>query len=184
MGEIKFKDYNQRRCFMDALISICKNRSPKKYLEIGVCAGESLRCVLENSNPHPKLITLCDDWTIHYNGYYFTSFDHIKKLLNNLKYKGKKELLNGNSHILLPRIQTKYDLILIDGDHSYNGALIDLIDTWLILEKGGLIVLDDVGNLDEPQVYECFKEFYKITRCKIVYINRDKKNGVVVITND
>ena len=187
MKEIMFKDHGERRAFLDALKSICINRPPKSYLEIGVHTGESLKCVLENSNPHPISITLCDNWSIdystHYNNHYYSSFDHIEKLLDEINYKGERELIVGDSHIILPNITRKYDLILVDADHSYDGALQDLMNSWNLLNKNGLIVMDDLNYFNDPHLFDCFKDFCKKVDGKIVYLNRDKKNGVGVISN-
>jgi len=38
-----------------------------------------------------------------------------------------------------------YDLVNIDGHHSYDGALKDMENTWPLLREGGLVLVDDMG---------------------------------------
>jgi predicted O-methyltransferase YrrM len=42
----------------------------------------------------------------------------------------------------------RYDLINIDGDHSYEGACRDIENTWPLLAPGGLMLIDDIGMVD------------------------------------
>ena len=50
----------------------------------------------------------------------------------------------------------KYDFILIDGDHSYNGALTDLINTKDLLSPTGVLAIDDYNM---PEVAEAIQQF-------------------------
>mgnify|MGYP005990042819 CR=1 FL=1 len=49
-----------------------------------------------------------------------------------------------------------YDLIFIDGDHSYEGTLIDLLGANKLLKKGGILVIDDVLHKDVKNALSFF----------------------------
>lgn len=44
-----------------------------------------------------------------------------------------------------------YDLINVDGDHSYSGCYNDMARTWPLLRAGGVMVVDDVGMTEVRQ---------------------------------
>lgn len=50
----------------------------------------------------------------------------------------------------LPRkvLKEQFDYILVDGDHSYEGARADLMACWPLLASGGILVIDDLGMVD------------------------------------
>lgn len=52
----------------------------------------------------------------------------------------------------------QFDLINVDGDHSYEGAYGDLRQVWPLLAPGGLIVVDDTGMVDVKRAVEQFRD--------------------------
>ncbi len=64
------------------------------------------------------------------------------------------QLLEEPSHIALPRLLAsgdRFDLIFIDGWHSFDYTFVDYFYSDLLLREGGILVFDDVGM---PQVHE------------------------------
>lgn len=59
------------------------------------------------------------------------------------------ELYEGFSNEVLPALsdQHKFDLIVIDGGHSYETVKSDFFDTLRLLKDGGCIIFDDYTNL-------------------------------------
>src|SRR6185436_5879006 len=49
-----------------------------------------------------------------------------------------------------------YQLINVDGDHSYEGCLKDMNATWPLLDPGGVMIVDDTGMVD---VHQAIKQF-------------------------
>lgn len=66
-------------------------------------------------------------------------------------------LLTGDSHEVGPRWLLPIDLLLIDGDHSYPGALADLRDFGRHVVGGGYCLVDDY---DMPFVKQACDEFF------------------------
>lgn len=81
-----------------------------------------------------------------------TTIDKSKKLdafdLNMQGYEGKYKRIVGDSKKILPQMRDqenlKFDLIFVDGDHTYQGALSDMNDSWPMVRRGGVMMVDDV----------------------------------------
>ncbi len=155
---------------------------PKSYLEVGVREGDSLRAVLDIC--HPERLVLCDTWGSAYGGTGRGNANHIRKLLKEVGYKGKLMIFNESSHVALPKISCKrFDLINIDGDHSYNGALTDLRNAWKLLKPGGILVFDDIIHPDHKYLEDCINNFINETPDALVLkFNNTHDNGVVALT--
>ena len=50
--------------------------------------------------------------------------------------------------------ETKYDVLIIDGDHSYAGVKSDYVNYMTFVNRGGYIVFDDYGAKDWPAVQQ------------------------------
>jgi predicted O-methyltransferase YrrM len=125
----------------DTLISICIQKPPKRYLEIGTRDGGSLDAVLQHCNP--QLIACCDTWGRVHGGTGRGNHNHIQEMLEDIGYDGEVIWLDGSSFDLIPQVKQTFDLILVDGDHSEYGATTDIRNSWRLLEPGGLMVVDD-----------------------------------------
>jgi len=174
----EYTDYGQR-VIHNTLICLSNFLKPKSYLEIGVREGDSLKAVLFGHSFITKLV-LCDTWGGKYGGSGRGGHKHIEKFLNNIRYDGEVKFLDGDSKYMIPTLDDKFDLILVDGDHSYEGAYTDLNNTWKLLEEGGFLVFDDITHKDHVYLYRCVMSFAKAVEAKIFYKNLDG-NGVVVL---
>lgn len=72
---------------------------------------------------------------------------------NNLRRAGATpedfRLIRGNSHHqeIVDRVSDRqYDLVLIDGDHSYRGVTGDFERFWPLVRPGGFLLIDDYGS--------------------------------------
>lgn len=125
------------------IIPILKDQSPKNILEIGTFKGFSMglfRYFMPNCN------VLSIDIVRHKEA------EQISLLFGNCK------LIKGDSsHIYKQNIQTKFDFILIDGDHSYNSCKKDWNNVQPNISNSCTILFDDLGHLRG-----CGKVFYEI----------------------
>lgn len=62
---------------------------------------------------------------------------------------------NGLPECLLPY---RFDLINVDGDHSFEGAYGDLCRVWPLLAPGGVILVDDTGMEGVRRAVEQFRD--------------------------
>jgi hypothetical protein len=120
---------------------------PINYLEIGIWEGRSACWMLDNILIHP--------------GSKYTGVDiHLRKTtMSNLEsHKDKVTVYEGDSRVVLPRIDEKFDIIYIDGDHSALGALTDSVLCWTKAKK---FILWDDYRLFVPgnNVYEGVNSF-------------------------
>ena len=184
MSEIIFESiYPDENVLYDALYSVVIWTKPKNYLEIGVNEGKSMSMVVRNTNL--KRLVLCDNWGGTYGGRGRGNHSHIEPMLKKLDYKGEVRFLDGDSRILIPDFikenQPEFDLVLVDGDHSYNTAWLDLMNAWKLVKKGGYIIMDDLIHKDHMYLNDCVDTFIKFMNAKEIYKNIERPNGVVVI---
>lgn len=85
--------------------------------------------------------------------------------------EGRFDLKSGDSKIIVPKVaedlKGKVDIYLVDGDHSYEGALADIENGLPMIKPGGFLLVHDVDTkrkMDEETkehphpVYEAFKK--------------------------
>jgi predicted O-methyltransferase YrrM len=130
---------------------------PKRYLEIGTDAGGSAMIVksaivalgLDDFrgvciDPEFKLVQRTRD----YLGEQFTYIEQ----------KNSPEAM-----IEAARLAGSFDFILVDGDHTYDHALIDIMLAIPYLSRGGYILIDDAAH---PQVRDAIS--YVIDNCRLI----------------
>lgn len=106
--------------------------SIKSYLEIGAAAGGTI--FLFNHFFRPGKIILIDD------------NKHHKAILRPEVLRGieRKEIIgNSRDPEVIEKIFGPFDLILVDGDHSYAGLTADLKNYLPMLAVGGFLILHD-----------------------------------------
>ncbi len=136
-----------------------------KYLEIGVALGEHAEQVLRDKDIY---YTGIDQWK------YDTTMEHEKNKIKNWntqekwddvyksvlkklsKFEDRASIIRGSSRDVVPTLVHKYDVIYVDGDHSYEGAKKDLELSLEVLAEDGKIIVDD---LQYPSVAQAFREF-------------------------
>jgi predicted O-methyltransferase YrrM len=149
-----------------------KHFKPKIVVEVGTYAGGTsvgwARAIAENATG--KLI--CVDNDSYSNGTYpeITTVNIENSGISHKQY----ELQNGDAKEIIPQVSETYkaevDIYLVDGDHTYEGALADLENGLPMMKAGGYILVHDVDRkrkMDEATaehpypVYEAMMEFVK-----------------------
>ena len=120
------------------------------FLEIGAFNGNSAKYMLENILTHPtSKLTCVDPWkgdTV-FNGerIYFSDiekeFDENTKAFGNQIIKVKSD----SAPWLATNRDVKYDFIYIDGDHMPQAVMLDLLLSFKLLKRHGIMGLDDYG---------------------------------------
>jgi hypothetical protein len=138
-------------------------RRPLRYLEVGTRLGHSLALVCLIADKHLASADAIDIWIQGYGGERNEGPDAVYSALLDLGIDiGKVSLIAGDSHEILPMMKVEglaelglerlglyYDLILVDGDHTEDGARRDLEDAFELLAPGGTIVFDDCESTEE-----------------------------------
>ncbi len=122
---------------------------PRSYLEIGTRFGYSLVSVARAA-PELQLIVSCDLETYE-NRYALPSQQIAERNLRAAGYSAEARFIAGDSRRIPELVAGQtFDLILVDGDHSYEGCRSDILNCYPLLAPGGVLMIDD---LDIPGVF-------------------------------
>ncbi len=145
---------------LTGLIAAATLSNPEKYLEIGVRRGRSM-CSVASCCPNIDIYAF-DMWVNNYAGVSNPGPDFVERELSKFNYQGNINFIDGDSHHTLPVFfsnnpKIKFDLITVDGDHSKNGALMDLRQVLPYLKVGGIILFDDICHQSHPYLIEVWE---------------------------
>uniref|UniRef100_A0A6C0I7Z9 Methyltransferase FkbM domain-containing protein n=1 Tax=viral metagenome TaxID=1070528 RepID=A0A6C0I7Z9_9ZZZZ len=170
-----------RDIFIEQLNEFNKNNNKqnKQILEIGTYSGVSLIKIMENiPNSYGTVI---DSWIDYkeFKNCKSTLTENIKQnniesyFYQNIKNKNiqdRVKVFKGNSVdklLELIKLQSlnqieKFDIIYVDGSHRLLDCFVDLILSWQLLEKNGMMIIDDYlynkdNILESP--YEAVNQF-------------------------
>jgi predicted O-methyltransferase YrrM len=146
-----------------ALCYLCPLLQPGRYLEIGVRRGLSMAMV---ASCMPECsITGMDLWMENYGGVPNPGPDFVREELKRVGYRGQLDFISGSTQVTLPQFVSThpepFDLIMVDGDHTYEGARNDLWHSLKLLHpEGGMLLFDDIHIAEARQAWnECKAEF-------------------------
>lgn len=148
--------------FLNLLVSFMEGKI-RNYLEIGVHNGCSMSYIVHNSNKLDNVVGI----DLFEDTFYKDKLilEDIKKFINkNNTSNSKIHLIKGNSKDIntinkAKKISEKYDLIFIDGDHSYDGVKNDFNMVYNLLSENGILVFDDFNkNPIQRGVYKFVNE--------------------------
>lgn len=157
---------------------------PISYLEIGVYEARSAVWMLDNVLTHPLSKYCGVDLEVRPNGW-----------KNLAPHRDKVVIYEGDSKVIVPRLNQKFDIVYIDGDHSAKGALFDSVAAWPLATKyllwddyrnvcGGCVVGVAVRNFLACIPYREFKvivDNYQFGVEKLKHGRPPKSDSVVVI---
>jgi predicted O-methyltransferase YrrM len=142
-------------------IFLAKHVQHKRYvLEVGVNAGHSALLILA-ANSKVKYLGV----DIEQHGYTRSSSEILRK-----HFGERVEMIFGDSRDVLPTLKAnnlKFDVIHIDGSHSYFQCLTDLRNSQeLLLDKKSTIILDDIKAHEVLDAFNQFKSEFMVSRVK------------------
>lgn len=120
-----------------------------RYLEIGVYEGRSLSWALQNVLTHPSSLGTGIDL------FCVSRQEHVEENLRRLGVSGWARLICGASSEILPTLDREsYDIVFVDGDHSAQGTLSDLVLSWNLIKQNGFMVVDDYSLFSDSHPVE------------------------------
>lgn len=142
----------------------------KSYLNIGVGNGGSF--LTETYIQESLDISVAvDNSSYSHNNQKLSIYNKINWMNNNLK-DTKVEFHDSDSFAWLNNNKDRrFDVIFIDGDHSYEGVKRDYINSLPLLNSGGYIIFHDISSKGCPGVVNIWKEI-KNNNC-IEFIQSD-----------
>lgn len=125
------------------------------YLEIGTQDGGSLLSAMETK--HVALGIGIDTWGDKYGG---TGRGGPSFVISKLGPLSRNVvLITGDSNFVLPMMAHKFDVILVDGDHSQEGCKSDLKNCLPLLSENGVMLVDDTDHPAHSYLRVTAKEF-------------------------
>jgi predicted O-methyltransferase YrrM len=153
-----------------AVSLIAHNFNPKVCFEIGTGHGRTTHHLAVNTQPQTKIYTL-DVSSEEVVGSIFRDQLSAKKITQ----------LHGNSTSFdYSKWAGLVDLVIVDGDHEYDGVIQDTAKAFELLSPSGCILWDDFapgwkGVIKALKEHEKVKEFRRIAGTKWVYYSRLSK---------
>jgi predicted O-methyltransferase YrrM len=133
----------------DTFSKIYRRTDPVRILEIGSWEGRSSLFLLTYFKQGQ--LTAVDTWAGS-DQYEYNATSDLRELEARFDHNvssGADRLTKrkGSSLTVLPQLideQQKFDVIYVDGSHFADDALTDAINSWRLLNQGGVMILDDV----------------------------------------
>jgi predicted O-methyltransferase YrrM len=142
------------------------------YLEIGTFDGIALSLYAERWPG--KRFAAIDSFEIAYgtgNGHFEYVFENCKKLDNIDFYWGR-------SSIVLPQLQDKFDVIFIDGAHDEETIRNDYLQSWRLLNTGGILIFHDINLEGTLRVISEVERNHgvqrQLTSIGVIYVEKNK----------
>lgn len=137
-----------------------------QYLEVGVRMGHSLAAVCLAAGDNLGYAIGVDCFIPDYDG---EPNPGPLEVLSRLADCGVEDLkpvtiYDADSHVKLRELAKKrrrFNLILVDGDHTETGAAQDLEDAWALLTGGGSLVFDDILAKDDRTLLHVWRRFVR-----------------------
>ena len=151
------------------------NKPFNSYLEVGVLYGGTL-CSLYNSGFRGMAYGL-DIFKGYYGDKRHTTSEHMNKVMDNAKKYGGTPFLHEcntqevSTEQIAERINNAHlDVLYVDGDHSYKGAISDYNKLFPFLKSGGMLIMD---NYETTGVQEAVKNINKKDTCHSIAVWRN-----------
>lgn len=142
---------------LKSLIDLISERKPKTVLEIGTANGGTLFLFCQASDDYATIVSIDLPGGINGGGYPLWKTPLYKKFAKKSQHL---HLLRCNSHaestveeVKKKSPSNKFDVIMIDADHSYNGVKKDFELYSPLVNKNGIVVLHDIiANRFDPSI--------------------------------
>lgn len=136
------------------------------YLEIGVAQGKHMLEILRDKNVRYVGVDRWECVPLKHEPNKMKNWDTqekwdevYKSVLQKVEpYKNRASIIRGNSVDVVPTLVNKFDIIYVDGDHSYEGAKKDLELALTKLKENGVIKVDDLHYSDVKKAFQEFVE--------------------------
>ena len=129
--------FSQQIQFQSQLL-IDYSKNARNILEIGFNGGHSAELFLKNCSGKVTSLDLGEHYYVNKGKKYIDSV-----------YPGRHTLILGDSRKTVKNLSGSFDLIFIDGGHTYDIAKSDLINCKKLADKDTVVLMDDIVFSDQ-----------------------------------
>jgi predicted O-methyltransferase YrrM len=159
-----FKNYvsdlseNEKWVLLAFLLMLERTKQNVNYLEVGIFAGGTIKFLKQHTkNVHFTGVDLFEDFKQSNDNTHMWE-NYSMKMVWEVLGKDRVMLYKGNSVetlIRLQKVDRKFGLIFIDGNHTYKATKDDFNSSLPLLEKGGYIAFHNCspGSSQEDKYY-------------------------------
>lgn len=148
------------------LLYLLKENNTRTYLNIGIGKGGSF--ITESYIQEDLDLCVAVDNSSYWHSHQKDKIiENINWLENNIK--AKVEFYDADSTLFLKSCKQKFDVIFIDGDHSYDGVYSDYINSLPLLDDNGLIIFHDINSHECPGVVKLWNEIKNKNCIEFIY---------------
>lgn len=129
-------DTSDMRQNLPLLYAVAAGMGARRILEIGTSDGTSLLAFLKAAQETDGHVVSVD----------YQDVPFAQALVDRYEVRSRWTFMKGDSHEILPRLVAqgeRFDVILVDGDHSETGARQDIADVEKMLIPGGVLFTHD-----------------------------------------
>jgi len=138
----RFSDWWTSRRGYPFYAGLAKVVQPSSVFEIGVRLGYSLVSMYRG---YPLIDAVVGvDAEIYIPGSQGKAFENLRAA----GYAGKLGLFTASSHVFKPGPEV-FDLVHVDGDHTFQGAMQDIAKAWPLVGPNGIMVVDDTSYIGD-----------------------------------
>lgn len=118
------------------------NVRAKNILEIGSFSGDSAKFMI-NYFVNSRL-TCVDPWT-SYPELLHVNYEDVEEQFDRFQqtYSNRVRKIKCTSKSFFLHQDAQFDLIYVDGSHFADDVIVDLVNSWAVLEVGGILICDD-----------------------------------------
>lgn len=139
------------------LYALAVGANARQILEIGTSDGTSTLALLKAACEVDGHVTSID----------ISDVPVAEALVDRFGLRPRWTFLHGDSHDVLPAFRREkrwFDLILVDGDHTYAGALRDVEDCAAMLKWDGILLFHDSNMMNADEGPGCGVVPYRLLR--------------------
>lgn len=143
-----------------SLLMLLKESKPKTYLELGIGNGGSfaMACFMMQESLESAVAVDCLAYRDLNIGQCEEEINNFVKL--NPEHKAQKTFINSTTDAFFLALEddSKFDVIFIDADHSYEGARKDFVNSLKHIADDGLIIFHDINSDACPGIQRIWQE--------------------------
>lgn len=149
---------------------------PRSYLEIGTLYGSSLLAITKGSKGSIERVMSIDLNAM--------TQKIAEENLRASSYAGEALFLVGNSRTL--KVEGEFDVVYVDGDHTFKGARADIKKFWRHVRPGGYLAVDNTVDNILPKTTNTLYTYtganevtdFEVLEAMIYLVSRNKLPGL------